>query len=69
MQYCPKTRTHQAHSYVDATDPQLGLPVVNASGRELPDKIVQFLTQDKEGNALETKFGLSVYKDYQTITL
>ena len=69
MQYCPKTRTHQAHSYVDATDPQLLMPVVDALGRELPDKMVQFLTQDKEGNVLDTKFELSVYKDNQTIIL
>mmetsp|Transcript_19015 Transcript_19015/g.34389 ORF Transcript_19015/g.34389 Transcript_19015/m.34389 type:complete len:814 (+) Transcript_19015:235-2676(+) len=74
VHYCPATRTHEARSYVDATDPQLGLPVVDASGRELPDKMVQltsssYPTQDKEGNALETEFGLSVYKDHQTITL
>mmetsp|Transcript_37226 Transcript_37226/g.78515 ORF Transcript_37226/g.78515 Transcript_37226/m.78515 type:complete len:810 (+) Transcript_37226:263-2692(+) len=74
VHYCPATGTHEARSYVDAMDPQLGLPAVDASGRELPDKVVQltsssYPTQDKEGNALETEFGLSVYKDHQTITL
>mmetsp|Transcript_483 Transcript_483/g.1109 ORF Transcript_483/g.1109 Transcript_483/m.1109 type:complete len:816 (-) Transcript_483:168-2615(-) len=74
VHYCPATRAHEARSYVDATDPELGLPQVDASGRELPDKVVQltsssYPTQDKEGHALETEFGLSVYKDHQTITL
>lgn len=72
--YCPATRQHETRDYVDATDPNLGLPQVDDSGRELPDKVVQltsssYPTQDKEGNALETEFGLSVYKDHQTITL
>jgi len=74
VHYCPATRTHEARSYVDATDPQLGLPAVDGQGRELPDKVVQitsssYPTQDKEGNVLETEFGLSVYKDHQTVTL
>jgi len=74
VHYCPATRTHEARSYVDATDPELGLPQVDASGREMPDKVVQltsssYPTHDKEGHALETEFGLSVYKDHQTITL
>jgi len=74
VHYCPATRTHEARSYVDATDPQLGLPAVDAQGRELPDKVVQitsssYPTQDKEGNALESEFGLSVFKDHQTVTL
>mmetsp|Transcript_34637 Transcript_34637/g.63966 ORF Transcript_34637/g.63966 Transcript_34637/m.63966 type:complete len:814 (+) Transcript_34637:258-2699(+) len=74
VHYCPATRTHEARNYVDATDPELGLPQVDASGREMPDKVVQltsssYPTHDKEGHALETEFGLSVYKDHQTITL
>lgn len=74
VHYCPATRTHEARNYVDATDPQLGLPVVDAAGRELPDKVVQitsssYPTQDKEGNPLESEFGLSVFKDHQTVTL
>lgn len=74
VHYCPQTRQHEARSYVDATDPELGLPQVDSSGRELPDKVVQltsssYPTQDKEGHALETEFGLSIYKDHQTITL
>ena len=74
VHYCPATRQHEARSYVDATDPELGLPQVDSSGRELPDKVVtltnsSYPTQDKDGNSLETEFGLSIYKDHQTITL
>ncbi len=48
--------------------------MVDDSGRELPDKVVtltssSYPTSDREGHALETEFGLSVYKDHQTITL
>lgn len=74
VHYCPATQQHESRTYVDATDLELGLPVVDESGRELPDKVVQltsssYPTQDKEGRLLETEFGLSVYKDHQTITL
>ena len=74
VHYCPATRQHESRNYVDATDPELGLPQVDASGRELPDKVVQltsssYPTQDKDGHVLETEFGLSVFKDHQTVTL
>lgn len=65
VHYCPATRQHESRSYVDATDPELGLPEVDASGREIPDKMINitsslYHTKDKDGNALETEFGLSV---------
>lgn len=74
VHYCPTTRQHESRDYVDATDPQLGLPAVDTTGRELPDRIINitssvYPTKDKEGNALETEFGLSTFKDYQTVTL
>lgn len=74
VHYCPATQQHESRTYVDATDLELGLPIVDESGRELPDKVVQltsssYPTQDKDGRLLETEFGLSVYKDHQTITL
>jgi len=74
VHYCPATKQHEAREYVDSTDPQLGLPAVDASGRELPDRIINitssvYPTKDKEGNQLETEFGLSTFKDHQTITL
>ncbi|KAL3793437.1 hypothetical protein ACHAW5_001612 [Stephanodiscus triporus] len=74
VHYCPATGLHESRTYVDATDPELGLPVVDGDGRELPDRVVQltsasYPTQDKDGRALETEFGLSLYKDHQTVTL
>ena len=70
----PETQKYESRDYVDATDPQLGLPAVDASGRELPDRIINitnsvYPTKDKEGHPMETEFGLSTYKDHQTITL
>ena len=74
VHYCPATQQFESRTYVDATDPELGLPMVDDSGRELPDKVVtltssSYPTSDREGHALETEYGLSVYKDHQTITL
>ena len=74
VHYCPATRQHEARDYVDATDPGLGLPAVDSAGRELPDRLVSitsgvYPTKDREGNQLETEFGLSSFKDHQTITL
>jgi len=74
VHYCPQTNTHESRTYVDATDPQLGLPALDSTGNELPDKRVTitstaYPTKDKDGNPLETEFGLSVFKDYQTVTL
>jgi DNA replication licensing factor MCM3 len=74
VHYCPASGAHESRTYVDATDPELGLPVVDESGRELPDRVVQltsssYPTVDREGRPLETEFGLSSYKDHQTVTL
>lgn len=74
VHYIPATKQHQSRDYVDATDPQLGLKAVDSAGRELPDRIINitssvYPTKDNEGNAMETEFGLSTYKDHQTITL
>lgn len=74
VHYCANTKLHTEREYVDNTDPQLGLPPVDSEGRELPDRIINitqtvYPTKDKDGNPLETEFGLSEYKDHQTITL
>jgi DNA replication licensing factor MCM3 len=74
VHYCPTTKQHQSRDYVDATDPQLGLKPLDQSGNEIPDRVINitssvYPTKDGDGNALETEFGLSTYKDHQTITL
>lgn len=74
VHYCPRTRKHETREYVDATDPELGLNALDASGREIPDKLIQittsvYPTKDKDNNPLETEYGLSEYKDHQTVVL
>ena len=74
VHFVPETKKHEARDYVDATDPQLGLPAVDSSGRELPDRIINitssvYPTKDREGHPMETEFGLSTFKDHQTVTL
>mmetsp|Transcript_35774 Transcript_35774/g.50687 ORF Transcript_35774/g.50687 Transcript_35774/m.50687 type:complete len:728 (-) Transcript_35774:229-2412(-) len=74
VHYCPETQEHLRRDYVDATDPHLGLHRLDTNGREAPDKVINitssvYPTKDKDGNSLETEFGLSTFKDHQTITL
>lgn len=74
VHYCEATKQHTEREYVDSTDPQLGLPPIDAEGKEMVDRIINvtpavYPTKDKDGNPLETEFGLSEYKDHQTITL
>jgi len=74
VHYCPTTGNHESRKYVDATDPNLGLPEVDKHGQEMPDRYVNitssvYPTKDQNGNALETEFGYSTFKDHQTITL
>lgn len=74
VHYCPATKKHLSRDYVDATDPNLGLRAIDRSGVELQDRFINitssvYPTKDDEGNQLETEFGLSTFKDHQTITL
>lgn len=74
VHYCPQTKQHLDRNYVDATDPHLGLQMVDASGQELPDRFINittsvYPTKDENDNPLETEYGYSVFKDHQTITL
>lgn len=74
VHYCPITRKHEFRDYVDSTDPQLGLPVVDNRGREIHDSVVNitstvYPSKDKNNNPLETEYGLSIYKDHQTVVL
>ena len=74
VHYCPKTKKHLSRNYVDATDPSLGLRALDTTGQEMPDRYINitssaYPTKDDDGNLLETEFGLSTFKDHQTITL
>ncbi|KAF2896331.1 hypothetical protein ILUMI_09838 [Ignelater luminosus] len=57
VHYCPATRKLMERKYADLT-----------SLDAFPSSVV-YPTQDEDGNALETEFGLSQYKDHQTISI
>ncbi|XP_022222795.1 DNA replication licensing factor Mcm3 [Drosophila obscura] len=57
VHYCPNTRKVLERKYTDLTSFE-AVP----SGAAYP-------TKDDDGNLLETEFGLSVYKDHQTLTI
>mmetsp|Transcript_211 Transcript_211/g.469 ORF Transcript_211/g.469 Transcript_211/m.469 type:complete len:795 (-) Transcript_211:924-3308(-) len=74
VHYCPETKQHLEREYRDATDPELGLHALDSQGREIPDRMIgitptAFPQKDKDGNPLETEFGLSEFKDHQTVVL
>ena len=57
VHYCPATAKTMERSYTDMT-----------SFDAFPSTAA-YPTQDEEGNKLETEFGLSKYKDHQTLTV
>lgn len=57
VHYCPVTRKVLERKYTDLT-----------SFEAVPSSAV-YPTKDDDGNLLETEFGLSVYKDHQTLTI
>jgi DNA replication licensing factor MCM3 len=74
VHFCPETKLPSSREYRDATDPELGLHPLDAQGKEIPDRILgitptAFPQKDQDGNPLETEFGLSEFKDHQTIVL
>lgn len=57
VHYCPNTKKTMERKYTDMT-----------SLDAFPSSAI-YPTKDEENNPLETEFGLSVYKDHQTITV
>ncbi|KAK7907351.1 hypothetical protein WMY93_015963 [Mugilogobius chulae] len=57
VHYCPATKKTMERKYTDLT-----------SLDAFPSSAV-YPTKDEENNPLETEFGLSIYKDHQTITV
>ncbi|KAK9888550.1 hypothetical protein WA026_000795 [Henosepilachna vigintioctopunctata] len=57
VHYCPATKKVMERNYADLT-----------SLEAFPSSTV-YPTKDDEGNLLETEFGLSLYKDHQTISI
>ncbi|KAG2468287.1 MCM3Z factor, partial [Polypterus senegalus] len=57
VHYCPATKKTMERKYTDMT-----------SLDAFPSSAI-YPTKDEENNPLETEFGLSIYKDHQTITI
>uniref|UniRef100_F6Z4G6 DNA replication licensing factor MCM3 n=2 Tax=Ciona intestinalis TaxID=7719 RepID=F6Z4G6_CIOIN len=57
VHYCPATKKTMDRRYTDMT-----------SSNPFPSSTV-YPTKDEDNNPLETEFGLSVYKDHQTLTI
>ncbi|KAK7133692.1 hypothetical protein R3I94_015528 [Phoxinus phoxinus] len=57
VHYCPATKKTMERKYTDMT-----------SLEAFPSSAI-YPTKDEENNPLETEFGLSVYKDHQTVTV
>lgn len=57
VHYCPSTKKVMERKYTDLT-----------SFEAIPSSSV-YPTKDEDGNLLETEYGLSVYKDHQTLTI
>lgn len=57
VHYCPATKKVIERKYTDLTSFE-GIPTSSV-----------YPTKDDEGNFLETEYGLSVYKDHQTVTI
>ncbi|KAK3807588.1 MAG: DNA replication licensing factor Mcm3 [Benniella sp.] len=58
MHYCPKTEMFHQKSYIDST--MITNEMVTGAA---------YLQMDEEGNPLETEFGLSTYRDHQSISI
>jgi DNA replication licensing factor MCM3 len=57
VHYCPATKKTMERRYADITSFDV-IPSVN-----------MYPTKDDDGNLLETEFGLSKYRDNQTLTI
>ncbi|XP_060855410.1 DNA replication licensing factor Mcm3-like [Metopolophium dirhodum] len=61
VHYCPATKQMHEHRHADYTSPNYAFTANTSS--------IRYPTRDDDGNLLETEFGLSVFKDRQTVTI
>lgn len=66
VHYCAKTKAYSTREFRDQTALDIGIKV--GSVERLPTSSVM-PTEDKDGNVLDTEYGLCQYKDYQVVTL
>jgi DNA replication licensing factor MCM3 len=67
VHWCEATKTYSQREYRDATALDLGLESYGGRGRT--QTASTYPTQDEHGNPLETEFGLSEYKNHQTVVI
>lgn len=68
VHWCAATKTYSQREYRDATALDLGQETY-PGGRARAQTSSSYPTQDDLGNPLDTEFGLSVYKDHQTVVV
>jgi len=61
VHYCPTTKKMHEHIYTD--------PLSNSNSFDSASSEFTYPINDNEGNRLETEFGLSVFKDRQTLVI
>ena len=66
VQYCSKTKTYSQREYRDNMSIDIGIEI---RGRERLPTGSAIPAKDAEGNSLEFEYGLSTFKDYQTVIL
>ena len=66
IHYCPSTQKYSSKDYRDALSLDLDIEINGMARNPTPSV---YPTHDAEENPLETEYGLSEFKDYQTITI
>ena len=71
VHWCEATEKYQTRDYRDATAIDLGREIEYLNGQSTVHAVTSsvFPTQDDQGNPLETEFGLSTYKNHQTVVI
>jgi DNA replication licensing factor MCM3 len=68
VHYCPATKLFSEKSYRDNTAPDIGLRLPG-NHAVVPSNSSAYPTKDTENNPLETEYGYSTYRDFQTVSL
>ena len=71
VHWCAATQEHTIREYCDSTALDLSASPAGSVDKNsnVHQSAASYPTCDADGNALETEFGLSVYKDHQCITI
>ena len=76
VHWCSATQQHTTREYRDSTALDLNVIVTTPEAKsggdrnvQIPTDVLAYPTCDADGNILETEFGMSVYKDHQSVTI